>query len=191
MRGASQPPFRSDSPDAHVHVPRAAPVPRFDDGAEAATALSMPDGLSGVPDPIEMLPRTVIDARIQFTFRARELGREYEEKLGIDLRADISGVEAIQRVLLERYSTRSVTSPEAAADVCRHGAFLSEILARSFGAFWVDIGPSDVGYWAMVLPPGTRVWPFGRILRLIAMQHNERDLVSYFLELQGRAAAVR
>jgi hypothetical protein len=37
------------------------------------------------------------------------------------------------------------------------------------------------------VPPSTRVWPFGRILRLIAMQHNERDLVSYFLELQGRA----
>jgi hypothetical protein len=188
MRGASQPPFRSDSPDAHVHVPRAAPVPKFDDEAEAAGALTLPEGLSGVPDPIETLPRTVLDARVQFTFLARELGREYDEQLGITLRADISGVESMQRVLLERYTGRSVATPEAAQDVRRHGAFLSEILARSFGAFWVDIGPSDVGYWAMLVPPGTRVWPFGRILRLIAMQHNERDLVSYFLELQSRAA---
>ena len=189
MRGASQPPFRSDSPDAHVHVPRAAPLPRFDDGAEAASALSLPEGLNGVPEPIETLPRTVLDARVQFTFLARELGREYDEQLGIVLRADISGIEEVQRVLLERYKTRSVTTPEGAADVRRHGAFVSEVLARSFSAFWVDIGPSDVGYWAMVVPPGTRVWPFGRILRLIAMQHNERDLVSYFLELQGRANA--
>jgi hypothetical protein len=189
MRGASQPPFRSDSPEAHTHVPRAAPVPRFDDEAEAAAALTLPDGLSGVPDPIETLPRTVLEARVQFTFLSRELGREYDEQLGVVLRADISGIEAMQRVLLERYQTRSVTTPEAAADVRRHGAFLSEILARSFSAFWVDIGPSDIGYWAMLVPPGTRVWPFGRILRLIAMQHNERDLVSYFLELSARAAA--
>ncbi len=188
MRGASQPPFRSDSPDAHAHVPRAPAVPHFDDETEAAAALTLPDGLSGVPDPVEVLPRSVIDARIQFTFLARELGREYDEQLGIVLRADISGVEAMQRVLLERYQGRSVATVDGAADIRRHGAFLSEILARSFGAFWVDIGPSDVGYWAMLVPPGTRVWPFGRILRLIAMQHNERDLVSYFLELQARAA---
>jgi hypothetical protein len=128
----------------------------------------------------------VLDARIQFTFLSRELGAEYEQ-LGIELVTDVSGVEAMQRILLERYASRAVTTPEAAADVRRHGAFLSEILARTFGAFWVDIGPSDVGYWAMVVPPGTRVWPFGRILRLIAMQHNERDLVSYYLELQARA----
>ena len=188
MRGASQPPFRSDSPDAHVHVPKAPPIPHLDSGAEAATALTLPEGLRGVPDPIEALPRTVLDARLQFTFLSRELGREYDEQLGITLRADISGIEAMQRVLLERYGQRAVTTAEAAADVRRHGAFLSEILARTFGAFWVDIGPNDVGYWAMVVPPGTRVWPFGRILRLIAMQHNERDLVSYFLELQGRGA---
>jgi hypothetical protein len=188
MRGASQPSFRSDSPDAHVDVPKAPAVPQLDDGAEAAAALTLPEGLRGVPEPIEALPRTVLDARLQFTFLARELGREYDERLGITLRADISGIEAMQRVLLERYGQRAVTTAEAAADVRRHGAFLSEVLARTFGAFWVDIGPNDVGYWAMVVPPGTRVWPFGRILRLIAMQHNERDLVSYFLELQARSA---
>jgi len=186
MRGASQPPFRSDSPDAHAHVPKAPPVPQFDE-AEAAAALTLPEGLRGVPAAVETLPHSVLDARVQFTFLSRELGREYDEKLGIVLRADVSGVEAMQRVLLERYASRAIATPEAAADIRRHGAFLSEILARTFSAFWVDIGPNDVGYWAMVVPPGTRVWPFGRILRLIAMQHNERDLVSYFLELSGRA----
>jgi hypothetical protein len=189
MRGASQPPFRSDSPDAHAHVPRVPSVPHFAAVTESAASLALPEGLDGEPEPVETLPRTVLDARVQFTFRARELAREYEDKLGIVLSADISGIEAIQRVLLERYASRAVSTAEAAADVSRHGAFLSEVLARSFGAFWVDIGPSDVGYWAMVVPPATRVWPFGRILRLIAMQHNERDLVSYFLELQARAAS--
>jgi hypothetical protein len=185
MRGASQPPFRSDSPDAHVHVPRPPSVPRFAE-VESASSLELPVGLQGTPGPPNTLPRTVLDARIQFTFLSRELGAEYEQ-LGIELVTDVSGVEAMQRILLERYASRAVTTPEAAADVRRHGAFLSEILARTFGAFWVDIGPSDVGYWSMVVPPGTRVWPFGRILRLIAMQHNERDLVSYYLELQARA----
>lgn len=189
MRGASQPPFRSDSPDAHTHVPKASAVPRVEEEPEAAVALTLPEDIRGVPEPIETLPRTVLDARVQFTFLSRELGREYDEQLGIVLRADVAGIESMQRVLLERYKDRSITTPEAAADVRRHGAFLSEILARTFGAFWVDIGPNDVGYWAMLVPPGTRVWPFGRVLRLIAMQHNERDLVSYFLELQSRARA--
>ena len=156
-----------------------------DRGEEAAT-LSLPEGLGGLPQPIETLPFTVLEARVQFTYLSRDLGRHYRDNLGIDLRTGISGVGAMQKVLLERYASRKVTTPEQAADVRRHGAFLSEILARAFGGFWVDIGPDDVGYWAMVVPPDTRVWPFGRISRFITMQHNERDLVAYFLELQGR-----
>jgi hypothetical protein len=31
------------------------------------------------------------------------------------------------------------------------------------------------------------VWPFARVLRFVAMGHKERDLVSYYLELQARA----
>ena len=68
----------------------------------------------------------------------------------------------------------------------RHGAFLSEILARTLGAEWTDIALSEIGYWSMLVPPSTLVWPFGRVLRLVAMQHKERDLVSYDLELQAR-----
>lgn len=186
MRGASQPPFRSDSPDAHMHVPRLPPVHRLDEPGQEAGTLALPEGLGGLPQPIETLPFTVLEARVQFTFLSRELGQRYQEELGIVLRADITGIEAMQRVLLERYGSRAIKTEEDAADVRRHGAFLSEILARMFGAFWVDIGPDDVGYWAMIVPPDTRVWPFGRILRLIAMQHNERDLVAYFLELKER-----
>jgi hypothetical protein len=186
MRGGSQPPFRSDSPGAHAYIPKAPRVPT-DIESEVAETLTMPPGLTGSLAPLETLPSSVIDARVQFTFLARELGREYREDLGVVLRADLTTIEAMQGELLERYPDRTIHSVEEAVDVRKHGALLSEILARTFDAFWVDIAPSDLGYWAMVVPPGTRVWPFGRILRLIAMQHKERDLVAYYLELQARA----
>jgi hypothetical protein len=186
MRGASQPPFRVDSPSAHVHIPKAPPVPHNADRPELAQDLALPPGLSGQAGPIEMLPSSVIEARVQFTFLSRELGREYRNERGIELRADVTGIEAMQGQLLERYPGKRIGDIHEALDVRRHGAFLSEILARTLGAFWVDIAPADLGYWAMVVPPDTRLWPFGRILRLIAMHHKERDLVSYYLELRAR-----
>jgi hypothetical protein len=187
MRGASQPPFRADSPAAHVHIPKAPAAPRRDGKGELAEELSLPLGLSGQPAPIEMLPSSVIEARLQFTFLSRELGHEYRVDRDVVLRADVGGIEAMQGQLFERYPNKEIANIDDALDVRRHGAFLSEILARTLSAFWVDIAPADLGYWAMVVPPDTRVWPFGRILRLIAKQHRERDLVSYYLELQGRA----
>jgi hypothetical protein len=39
----------------------------------------------------------------------------------------------------------------------------------------------------MSVPPGTRVWPFARLLRYVAMGPKERDLVSYYLELKWRS----
>jgi hypothetical protein len=187
MRGASQPPFRSDSPGAHAYIPKAPKVPVGLEGPEPAETLAMPPGLTGAPAPLDTLPSSVIDARVQFTFLARELAREYREERGVALRVDLESIEAMQAYLFERYAKGGVTTVEEGVDVRKHGALLSEILARTVDAFWVDIAPSDLGYWAMVVPPSTRVWPFGRILRLIAMQHKERDLVAYFLELQARA----
>jgi hypothetical protein len=81
----------------------------------------------------------------------------------------------------------------------RNGAFLSELLARRLGAFWVDLESSDSARWAMLIPASearagasmqyppepTRVWPFARVLRFVAMGHKERDLVSYYLELEA------
>ena len=99
----------------------------------------------------------------------------------------MSGVEAMQSVLLESFPDHSVRSPDEAYEVRRHGALLSEILARKLDAEWLDISPNELGYWVMIVPPDTRVWPFGRIARLIAMGHKERDLVSYYLELQSRS----
>ncbi len=186
MRGASQPPYRFDSPTAHAHIPRPPSSPPPGPLAEAAEHLSMPQGLSGPARPIDFVPATVLDARVHFTYLARELGREYRLQHSIELRADVSGIEAVQAQLLERYPTGNVHTLEDALDVRRHGAFLSETVARGLGGFWVDIAPSDFGYWAMVVPPETRVWPFGRVLRFITRGHKERDLVSYYLELRTR-----
>ncbi len=75
----------------------------------------------------------------------------------------------------------------------RHGGFLSELVARRLGGTWVDVESRDAGTWAMVVAPRSRpdemmrVWPFGRVLRFVAMGHRERDLVSYYLELEARS----
>lgn len=129
----------------------------------------------------------MLEARVQFTLLARELGLDYRLKRGIELRADVSGIEAMQAVLLESFPDHAVKSSDEAYELRRHGALLSEILARRLDAEWLDISPNELGYWVMIVPPDTRVWPFGRVARLIAMGHKERDLVSYFLELQSRA----
>jgi hypothetical protein len=51
----------------------------------------------------------------------------------------------------------------------------------------VDIGPSEPGYWAMTVAPGTRTCPIGRAYRFVALGRQERDLVSYFMDLEERA----
>ena len=69
------------------------------------------------------------------------------------------------------------------------GALLSEFLARVLDAEWTDITPTELGYWAMSVPPkggvgdSKRVWPFGRILRFIA-SGGEDDLVAFFRKLR-------
>jgi len=82
----------------------------------------------------------------------------------------------------------------------RGAALTSELLARRLGAHWVDLESPDPGAWAMLVPcrssqPGAaqvlRVWPMGRVLRFVAMGHKERDLVSYYLDLEARARGSR
>jgi hypothetical protein len=43
----------------------------------------------------------------------------------------------------------------------------------------------------MFVPPATRTWPFGRVVRFVSMGHREKDLVSYYLELAARARQAR
>jgi hypothetical protein len=63
---------------------------------------------------------------------------------------------------------------------------LSEVLARTLDAEWIDMAPTELGYWAMVIPTkegGKRVWPFGRILRCIATGGQD-DLVGFYKRLR-------
>jgi hypothetical protein len=186
MLGASLPPFKTEEPAPLL--PRAPLLPKSDATDELAEHLSLPPGVSTEVKP-DSLPTSILEARVQFTLLARELGLDYRLRRGIELRSDVSGIEAMQAVLLESFPDHVIRTPEEAHEVRRHGAFLAEILARRLDAEWIDISPDDVGRWAMIVPPDTRVWPFGRIARLIQMGHKERDLVSYFLELQGRTGS--
>ena len=186
MHGASLPPYRHESPPPLL--PKAPLLPRLGGGAdELAEHLPLPPGLGGEQRSLDVLPTSVLEARVQFTLLARELGLDYRLKRGIELRADVSGIEAMQSVLLESFPDHVVRTNDEAYELRRHGALLSEILSRRLDAEWLDISPNELGYWVMIVPPDTRVWPFGRIARLIAMGHKERDLVSYFLELSARA----
>jgi hypothetical protein len=183
MRGASQPPFAAEEPPPVF--PKAPMLPKFN-GVELAHELSLPPGVTPTGNAaLEPLPGSVLEARIRFTMLSRALGQTYKER-GITLRADASGIEAMQSFLLDAFPGRALRAAEEARIVHEHGAFLSEILARVLDAVWIDIASPDIGHWAMVVPPNTRVWPFGRVLRLIAMGHKERDLVSYYLELESR-----
>lgn len=66
-----------------------------------------------------------------------------------------------------------------------------QLLARRLGARWAELDAPEPGVWSMVVPcrgdEVMRVWPIGRVLRFVAMGHKERDLVSYYLELQLHA----
>ena len=161
--------------------------PRFEPRPpELLEALSLPPGVHGQTTPETGLPRSAIEARIAFTHLSRELGREYRVRFARVLRTDLEGLELVQTTLRETFPDGVIRTSEESLFVRRHGAFLAELIARSLGAEWTDITPSDLGYWAMVVPPATRIWPFGRILRFLSVGTKERDLVSYYLELVAR-----
>ena len=185
MHGASLPPFRLENPAPTL--PKAPILPKLNGPAdELAEHLALPAGLGTDAHASGTLPKSVLEARVAFTMLARELGLDYRLKRGIELRADVSGIEAMQAVLLETFPDHTIRTAEDAYELRRHGALLSEILARRLGAEWLDISPNELGYFAMIVPPDTRVWPFGRVARLVEMGHKERDLVSYYFELQSR-----
>lgn len=185
LQGASQPLYQSERPPPLL--PKASLFPKVA-GDEPVEHLSLPPGVGGTPPrPDDPLPTSILEARVQFTQLARELGLDYRLKRVVELRTDLKGIEIVQAALLEMFPDNEVRTSDEAHELKKHGAFLSELLARRLDAEWVDISANDPGYWAMIVPPDTRVWPFGRIARFISLGHKERDLVSYFLELQARA----
>ncbi len=185
MKGASQPPFRVEEMDgARGHEKERRLEPLHSEGAEF---LSLPRMATGEPPNPDSIPHSPTEARVLFTYLSRELGEEYRVKRGVELRTDIAAIESMQAHLFEAYHGKDVHSLEDWLDVRRHGAFLSEILVRTLSAEWSDVTPRELGYWAMSVPSGTRIWPFARVLRFVAMGPKERDLVSYYLELKWRS----
>jgi len=133
------------------------------------------------------VPNTPLKARVAMTRLARDLARDYRLWYTKSLRCDVLAVDAIQQHLTRRFAGASISDPAIAWELRRHGAFLSEILARALGSEWVDVAPSEPGYWAMLIPPSSRSWPIGRVYRFVALGHRERDLVSYYLDHEARA----
>ncbi len=191
----------TDKAPARTPTPVPPSSPRPGD-AERLETLSLPQGLQGLmPPALDEPPRAPPAARLAFTFLTRELGRELRMRHGVDLQTDTEGLEQAQRYLRERLTDGRVRTREDERELMRNGAFLSELLARRLGAFWVDLESNDSARWAMLIPAGearagataeyppepTHVWPFARVLRFVTMGHKERDLVSYYLELEALA----
>jgi len=187
--GASMPPYRLET---RSDTPLSWP-PSADVEIERVEALALPPGLKAEPPPFDEVPRTPGAARLSFTYLARELARELRVRHGIELRSDLEGLETAQRYLREALSDGRVRSPEEEREVMRVAALLAELLSRHLGARWVDLESPEPGKWSMLVPCRSgaaqvlRIWPIGRVLRFVAMGHKERDLVSYYLELELRA----
>jgi hypothetical protein len=160
-----------------------APV-RYD--PELVESLALPYGASEDVLGVGETPTTPVEARVAMTRLARTVGRDYRLWYGSSLRCNVIAVDLVQRHLAQRYVGASLADPRTTSELLRHGALLSEIIARALGGSWVDVSPTECGYWAMLVPPATRCWPIGRVYRFVALGHLERDLVAYYLDLEKR-----
>lgn len=148
---------------------------------EAAETLLPP---AGSPEQVDGNPKNANEARTFLTRLTRELARDYRENFGVSLCMDLTGLEMVQANLLDAFPSGSARTAGEAKEVRRHAAFLSELLSRRLGAMWVELDHPDPAEWRMVVPPSREVTPFARVARYMKARHKERDLVSYFLELQ-------
>ena len=163
--------------------------PRYN--PELVESLALPLGATESILGLNELPTTGAQARVAMTRLARDLARDYRLWYAKTLRCNVLAVEAMQQHLANRFAGAPIAEPVVAWELRRHGALLSEIIARALDGGWSDIAPSEPGYWAMVVPPATRTWPIGRVYRFVALGNSERDLVSYYLDLEARAREAR
>jgi hypothetical protein len=173
------PPFKTDQ------RPRAGARPRYE--PELVESLALPAGTTEASLGAGQVPRSPLQARVAMTRLARDLARDYRLWYAKTLRCNVLAIDAMQQHLTHRFVGAPISDPAVAWELRRHGALLSEILSRALGGAWVDVGPSEPGYWAMMLPPATRSCPIGRVYRFVALGHRERDLVSYYLDVEARA----
>jgi hypothetical protein len=141
-----------------------------------------------------MSPPDGDEVRIRMTALARELAREYRLSYGTTLQTDKACIEAMQHHLRRRFAHAQKdarTSRMFDEELTQHGALLSEILVRTLGARWVDVSSPELGRWTMVVPPGTRVWPIGRVYRFFEQGQRESDLLAFYVELETAARAGR
>jgi len=153
---------------------------------EILESLALPLGASESALGVNELPRTPLQARITMTRLSRDLARDYRLWYGKEMRCNVLAIDAMQQHLSHRFAGAPISDESVAWELRRHGALLSEILARCLGAEWVDIGPTEPGYWAMLVPPDSRSYPIGRVYRFISLGNRARDLVSYYMDLEAR-----
>ncbi len=163
----------------------ARPLTRYD--PELVESLPLPMGASESDLGVNERPLTPVQARIAMSRLARDLARDYRLWYGKTLRCDVMAIDGMQQHLAHRYAGAAITEEEVAWELRRHGALLSEVIARKLGGSWVDVGPSEPGYWAMLVSPGLRTHPIGRVYRFVSLGQRERDLVAYFIELEDRS----
>jgi hypothetical protein len=159
--------------------------PRYD--PELVESLELPLGSSEEDLAPDQRPANAAEARVAMIRLARDLARDYRLWYGRTLRCDIHAIDLMQQHLLSRFTGAPIDDTGVAWELRRHGALLSEIVARALGGFWADVGPSEPGYWVMTVPPALRTCPIGRVYRFVALGRRERDLVSHFLALEGAA----
>ena len=154
--------------------------------AELVESLPLPPGSSEADLGVNDRPTTPTTARIAMIRLARDLARDYRLWYGRTLRCDVIAIDGMQQHLIRRYGGNSISDNAVAWELRRHGALLSEVLLRKLGGGWVDVTPSEPGYWAMLLGADTRTHPIGRVYRFVSLGQSERDLVSYFVEIEKR-----
>jgi hypothetical protein len=200
--GASLPPYsREQEPETdpqpqlppvteRILAPEMVASPAAPLRPEIVETLPLPDGTREEMLQVGAFPRSALEMRIAMTRFAREVGRDYRLFYGTTLKADLLAIDAMQRHLRRRFADGAVDEKHAQqleAELTRHGALLSEILARSLGAEWVEFTSDQPGHWAMTLAPDLRVWPIGRVYRFFRQGHRESDLVEFYIDLEARA----
>jgi hypothetical protein len=196
-RGAPDPPVTEESPPEvqepvlavvarpATQRPRTAAKHLVRYEPELAENLTLPSGATEAALGINEQPRNPFQARIAMTRLARNLGRDYRVQYGKALRCNVLAVDAMQQQLIHQFAGAPIEDQTVAWELRRHGALLSEIIARALGGTWTDVAPSELGYWAMVLPSGIRSWPIGRVVRFVSLGNREKDLVGYYLDLEA------
>jgi hypothetical protein len=155
--------------------------------SEIVESLPLPAGVTEESFAEGDAPATPSQMRVAMTRQARALGRDYRLWYGTTLKTNAMAIEAMQRHLRRRFGDGggdAKTEKRLEVELTRHGALLSEILARILGGEWVDVSGDEPGRWAMTLGSSMRVWPIGRVYRFFRQGHRDADLVAFYLDLE-------